>query len=57
MQEQASVTLILSRVEAIALEQAADTGVRVSEALNPANRTIATDTALARLRAAISGSS
>jgi hypothetical protein len=39
------------------LKRAADTGVRVSEALNLANRTTATDTALARLRAAISGSS
>jgi hypothetical protein len=55
MPEEASVILTLTRVEAIALERAADTGVRIIEALNLANRTSATDTALERLRAAISG--
>ncbi len=57
MPEQASITLTLTRIEAIALERAADTGVRVIEALNLPNRTTATETALTRLRSAISGSS
>jgi hypothetical protein len=48
-----TVTLTLARIEALALERAADVCVRVIEALNLVSNPTTTDAALRKLRAAI----
>ncbi len=55
MAEKPQITLTLTRTEAVALERAAEVGIRVIEALDLARRTTATNTARAKLLQAAMG--